>query len=280
MTTQDYIERAVEVMRRGDRATGGDMLERRDGVIDVAMADGLHSGGLPEEVRPIEVDPEKLVKSRVLVDHRCPALTAYKVLRTRLLRRMVQNGWTTLGITSPREGEGKTLTTINLAISISMMRSEPVVLVDLDFHKPAVHRYFGFDVGQGVAGYLSGEQSDEVLAVKPGIEQLVIYPGSCRPERSSELLSSLRMGEFVSGLKGRYPRSLVLFDLPPMLIGDDVLAFSPYIDTVLLVVEENSTTTDDLKKVAKQIRDLNMIGCVLNKASSFADDGYEYGSYK
>ena len=64
---------------------------------------------------------------------------AYKVLRTRVLQQMQQNRWTTLAVTSPKPDEGKTLTAINLSISMALKLDYTVVLVDLDFRKPSIH---------------------------------------------------------------------------------------------------------------------------------------------
>ena len=68
-------------------------------------------------------------------------------------------------------------------------------------------------------------------------------------------------------LKTRYPKRLVLFDLPPLLSADDALAFSPYVDAVLVVVEEGGTRTDELSRAMEYLRETNVLGVVLNKSA-------------
>ena len=82
---------------------------------------------------------------------------------------------------------------------------------------------------------------------------------------SSETLSAPKMVSLVEELKTRYPGRFVLFNLPPFLTTDDVLAFSPYVDAVLLVVEEGKTTSDELVQAKSLLQTVNIIGTVLNK---------------
>ena len=74
------------------------------------------------------------------------------------------------------------------------------------------------------------------------------------------------MGKLVEELKTRYPSRFVLFDLPALLTTDDALAFSPYVDAVLLVVEEGKTRKEDLVEAMEILRGVNVLGTVLNKA--------------
>ncbi|MDH3639447.1 MAG: exopolysaccharide biosynthesis protein, partial [Gammaproteobacteria bacterium] len=97
-------------------------------------------------------------------------------------------------------------------------------------------------------------------------------------KRSSELLTSVEMAEFVDECKNRYPGRCVLFDLPPVLVGDDAVAFAPYLDAILIVVEDNSTQTTDLARMLEVLEDMDLIGVVLNKSSEHAK-GYDYHHY-
>ena len=171
---------------------------------------------------------------------------AYKVLRTHVLQRMRTNGWKTLAITSPGEGNGKTLTAINLAISLAREVNQTILLVDLDLRRPSLGRYFVEGTTRGLSDYLTeGADLADVL-LHPGIERLVILPGNHSFTQSSEMLSSPRMVQLVQDLKTRYADRLILFDMPPLLAGDDVIAFLPYVDAVMLVIEEGKTTKDEL----------------------------------
>jgi capsular exopolysaccharide synthesis family protein len=205
-------------------------------------------------------------------------IDAYKLLRTRVMHRMVQNNWKTLGITSAGENEGKTLTCINLGISIAMKLDQTVLLVDADMRRPTVHSLFGFTPKLGLVDHLESGTSIEKMLVQPGVEGIVVLPGRSTTKRSSELLTSVEMAEFVDECKNRYPSRFVLFDLPPGLVGDDVVAFAPYLDAILIVVEDNSTQTTDLARTLEVLEDIELLGVVLNKSSEHMQ-GYDYHHY-
>ncbi len=75
------------------------------------------------------------------------------------------------------------------------------------------------------------------------------------------------MVELVEELKARYPSRIVLFDLPPVLPCDDVIAFAPYVDAALLVVEDGKTQESELKRAVELLDSINILGTVLNKST-------------
>jgi Mrp family chromosome partitioning ATPase len=94
---------------------------------------------------------------------------AYKVLRTQVSQRMRQHGWRTLGVTSPGPGEGKTLTAINLSISVALERNQSVLLVDANLGQPSIHSYLGIDVAQGLREHLLDGTPVQRILVNPRI---------------------------------------------------------------------------------------------------------------
>lgn len=76
------------------------------------------------------------------------------------------------------------------------------------------------------------------------------------------------MINFVNEVKSRYPSRIIIFDMPPLLTQVDTLSFSPYVDCALLVTQEGTTTTDDLKNAASLLKDVNVVGTVYNKSSA------------
>lgn len=209
--------------------------------------------------------------SNVLRDHRVifgetdrVGLTAYKMLRTQVLQRMTARNWNALGITSPAPEDGKTLTAINLAISLARELHHTVLLVDADLRNPSVLKYFGLKVAVGIGDYLlKGVPMGEVL-INPGIDRLVILPGREPVANSSEILASPAMGELVQELKNRYPARMVLFDLPPILSADDALSFTPYADAFLMVLRNGKTNRDELEHAMDIMKDATILGTVLN----------------
>lgn len=228
--------------------------------------------------KTVPVNHEHLRKNNLLIgllnQHH---IEAYKLLRTRVMRRMNQNNWVTLGVTSARENEGKSQTASNLAISIAMKLSYSVVLVDADLRRPSLHNLFGFQSKIGLIDYLVSGSNIEKMLVNPSIQNLLILPGrKSDSDRFSEHLSSPRMESLVKELKSRYSSRIVIFDLPPVLAGDDAIGFVPHLDATLMVVEDNKSQVGDLKQSIELLEDANIIGTILNKSS---EHNKTYGYY-
>lgn len=218
--------------------------------------------------RVVEVATEGLREKRIITDLDQNTFTdAYRILRTQVLQRLREKNWNSLAVTSPGMNEGKTLTAINLAISMAMEINHTVLLVDADLRQPAVHTYFDFDVEYGLSDYLVDDKPISKLLIHPAnFPRLVILPGGKPLDNSAELLNSPKMVRLVEELKSRYPSRIVLFDLPPLLSAADALAFAPYVDAALLVVEEGKTQVDEAKRAIGLLGSTSVIGTVLNKS--------------
>ncbi len=228
------------------------------------------------QTRQLDVDPKFLRANRVISSLNDPVSEPYKLLRTKVLQRMRANNWRTLAITSPTEGCGKTLTSINLAISIAREANQTVLLLDLDLKRPQVQRYLTQDELPGISDYLLKETPvPELLFNLKGVERLVVLPGHDSVTHSSEMLSSPRMVSLIQEMKARYPSRIVLIDMPPVLVCDDVLAFSPHLDAVLLVASDGETDRGDLTRATELLEKMNILGITLNKSSA-RNYGYYY----
>ncbi|THB66506.1 MAG: exopolysaccharide biosynthesis protein [Gammaproteobacteria bacterium] len=192
-------------------------------------------------------------------------VAVYKMLRTQILQKMNDNNWNALAITTPSAGAGSTLTSINLAISLAMEIRHTVLLVDFNLRNPGLHKPFGFEPQCGISDYLVDDIPLENMLVNPGFEGVVMLPGNQPLLNSSETISSPKLVQLVEELKNRYPSRIVIFDLPPVLTFDDALAFSPYADAFLLVLEEGKTKKADLQKSMELLKDSPVIGTVINK---------------
>jgi capsular exopolysaccharide synthesis family protein len=229
------------------------------------------------QTRAFAPDSKVLLRNRVLAGTDDPSvMAAYKMLRTQVLQRMKEKGWKALAITSPGPGEGKTLTAVNLAVSLAREVNHTVLLVDLDLRNPSVHQYFGYVPESGVSdAALHGVPITDAL-FNPGIERLVVLPGREAFSHSSEVLSSPGMVALVSELKHRYLSRMVIFDLPPVLSADDAVAFAPYVDAALLVIQEGKTTREDVTRAIGFLRDLPILGTVLNRSVEATTSSYYY----
>jgi exopolysaccharide/PEP-CTERM locus tyrosine autokinase len=218
------------------------------------------------QTRAVSVSPSVLRDRRIVAALESnPFSDAYKILRTQVLQRMRENGWNLLGITSPGGGEGKTLTAVNLAVSLAMEVSQTVLLVDADLRSPSIHTMFDLKRGRGLVDHLLDQTPVADLLVHPCIQRLVLLPGGRPMAGSSELLTSPPMRTLVNELKHRYTSRIVLFDLPPLLNSADVLAFAPLIDTLLLVVEAGRTQVEDVERSLSLMSEVPIVGTVLNK---------------
>ena len=216
--------------------------------------------------RTVTVDMDRLRRNRLIVAGSDETLgEAYRLLRTHILHGTERESRNTLMVTGPRPNEGKTLTTINLAIAIAHKVGQTVLVVDGDLRNPSVHRYLDLPAGPGLVDYLtSGYPIAESLVHPEGLANLVVLPAGRSTTRSVELLSSPRMVDLVRELKHFYPDRYVLFDLPPLLYADP-LAFAPLVDGILLVVEAGSTPREEITRALETLKEFPVLGCVLNK---------------
>jgi Mrp family chromosome partitioning ATPase len=195
-----------------------------------------------------------------------PAQRAYKILRTRLLQRLAAKQWRSVAVTSTTAGDGKTLTSINLAMALSQEPNTRVCLVDLDLQRPQVAAQMGLHCERGLGDYLLGEAEALQVMYNCGSPSLVVIPNTRTFDHSSEMLASTRMLELQRVIAAEMPRHIVIFDMPP-LTSDDVLTFAPRVDAVLLVVAEGRTERASLLKAKELIAEMNLLGVVLNCSS-------------
>ena len=217
-------------------------------------------------------------ESRVLLgeDHDERVVSAYKMLRTRTLQRMRRNGWHVIGVTSATQGDGKSLTAMNLALSLAKEETLSVVLVELDLRRPSVCSQLGIDPNRGLPDYLDGAADLESVLFRPeGTERIAILPNTEIYRNSSETLSSPKLANLIDRLRGTDEGRVVICDLPPFLVTDDVLAFQPLADAFLIVVSEGATSRDVLKKGVDILQELPILGVVLNRSEE-ATAGYYY----
>jgi protein-tyrosine kinase len=255
-------------------------LERaqRDGVAlaeapeDQSVAEVSEFAAPPASYRTpsLNADPALLERERILpAGAGGPHGPAYKLLRTQALKRLEQIGATSLAVISPGANDGKTLTAINLAITIAATTGRTALLVDFDLRNPSLHHRFGFEPTIGVEECLETRRPiHEALIKIAGYERLTLLPARSRVESSSELLSAKRVGDIVTEMRARYTNRVIVFDLPPVLQADDALAFSQHMQAALLVVSERHTKREDVTRTLELLRDTPVIGTVLNQSRS------------
>jgi Mrp family chromosome partitioning ATPase len=190
---------------------------------------------------------------------------AYKVLRTRVIQKMRENGWRTLAVTSPNTKAGTTVCAINLSIGLALEVNQTVLLVDANLRNPSIHKYLGITPKYCLADYLVDNIPIHDLIINPtAFDQLRILTGNRPLLDSAEMLSSPRMTLLAESLKNHDASRLIVYDLPNLQTADS-LAFIPLADAVLLVIEAGSTTEEELARAFEHLHGMQVIGTVLNK---------------
>jgi protein-tyrosine kinase len=229
--------------------------------------------------RNVPVDMNMLQGKRLIFKEEDQAIAEeYKLLRTHILQHTKGGQRNVLMITGPLPGEGKSLTSINLALSFSQDLEKAALLVDADLRNPSIHRYFGIKGEPGLVDHLeTGIPLSEVLVHPEGLRNLVLLPAGSRIAQGLELINSSRMEDLVQELKRAYPDRYVLFDFPPVLSYADALAFAPKADGIIVVVEAGRTSREDIDRCLQMLEKFPVLGLVLNKVEVSQQHLYYYG---
>jgi len=204
----------------------------------------------------------------VFPDEPSPASLSYKMLRTQILQRARQHSMRCIGVVSAASGEGKTVTAINLSLSLAAESNQSVILADLDFKRPSIARTLGLECESGLESFFTRDATIESLWRRfEGIPRLAVLPTMAPLAASSELLAGAAGAELLKNLRNVSGESLVIADLPPALLSDDVLAIAPSLDGVVIVVTEERTRREDLQRVFELLRSTPVIGTVLNASA-------------
>lgn len=184
----------------------------------------------------------------------------------------------TLVVTSSVSGEGKTLTSINMA-TVFAMSDKKTILLGLDLRKPKLHKDFDIDNEVGIVNYLIGQKEKSEIIKKTQIPNLDIITSGPIPPNPSELLLSSQTGELMGYLKENY--DYIVIDTPPVGLVADAIELFKYADATLYIVRQNYTQKGMPKMIDEKYRnsELKNISFVLNDFSISKGYGYGYGGY-
>ena len=218
--------------------------------------------------------------SPLFVVARDPASTAaeqYRLLRTRLEGRENAGRTQVLVVTSPRIGEGKTVTSANLALTMSQEFQHKVLLLEADLRRPVLAELFGAAPGPGLGDVVTGTATiDDALVMVPG-QQLFLLPAGSGAARSTELLASTSMQRTLDMLRSRFDR--IVIDTPPMTLADTHV-IARLADGLLIVVRSGVTPRPAVERALAAVDRRQLVGIVLNEVDE-KPDGYAYaGAYE
>jgi capsular exopolysaccharide synthesis family protein len=210
---------------------------------------------------------------------RSPVSEAYRTLRSTLRYSTMEQPVRTLLITSAIEGEGKTVTAANLAVSIADT-GKRVVLVDADLRRPSQHALFGKERTAGLTTLLAGDLELSAVLLRTDVDNLLLLPAGPTPPNPSELLESPRMEAVLNQLAEM--SDMVIVDVPPVLAVTDACALTSKVDAVMLVVMAGKATSDLIAQAVHTLRHArsHLIGAVLNRVKVARRSPYHhYYSY-
>jgi non-specific protein-tyrosine kinase len=171
----------------------------------------------------------------------------------------------TFEVTSARPREGRTQTTVNLAVAIARA-GQRVIVVDCDLRRPRVHEFFGLPNDVGFTSVLLGEPLSDALQPIPGVDQLYVLTSGPIPPNPAELLASRRCSEVFDSLQA--DGTLLLVDTPPLLPVTDAAEVARIVDSVLLVTTARVSTRKRVRQAVQLLRQVGapLVGTILNRA--------------
>ena len=211
---------------------------------------------------------------------RSPAAEAYRTLRSGVMALASRRELKVFAIVSPVQGEGKTTTASNLAVTLSHT-DRRVLLIAADLRRPSLYRYFQLENDIGLSDVLLGEIPFEeaTQAVSPNLWVLV---SGKPPARPAELLQSHRMADLLSRQRERF--DFIIIDGPPVLGLADTLAIAPLADAVILIASAEQSkrgaithALDQLSQVGVSVRGGILNNMSLSKRGGTYGYGYGYG---
>jgi protein-tyrosine kinase len=275
--TVGLIERAAALLRQQEvaepaapitprKATGGAALTLTSPqlVLDRGRLAGFGIA-IPSAARSRTVEEFRLVKrnlvgawsqSDLMADHRSSRL---------------------IMVTSARPGEGKTFTSLNLALAFASERSVKALLVDVDTQRSTVPEILGIGGEKGIVDVLAGDLELPEVLIQTNIPNLMILPAGRGGPHVPELLSSREMSALLEELTQRLPDHYLIIDTPPCMASSDAAALAPLVGQIVFVVEANNTQQGEIEAALGTLSTCPRISLLLNKSDSLATE--HFGSY-
>ncbi|MDP6538408.1 MAG: CpsD/CapB family tyrosine-protein kinase [Planctomycetota bacterium] len=226
-------------------------------------AAGLLGRADPDEARSTPVRREEI---QMIGEPRGPIAEQFRSLRNSIIALNPDGAPRTVVLTSAVEGEGKTVSTLNLAIALAELPGIQVLVIDGDLHAPAVEDYLGVTRCQGLADVLRGACAIDAAIRPTSIDQVALMGSGTLPGNPSKLLGSDRMRTVLNSLKQRY--SYVLIDTPAAMSISDASLLGAIADGIVLVVRLESTPRPFVEQTLNDLEAMggNVLGTCLTGA--------------
>jgi protein-tyrosine kinase len=225
---------------------------------------------LDDQIRQVYLNRPHLESMRIVSqDGLDPQAGSFDMLRAQVLQAMDRSNWQFLAVTSPTAGCGKSVTAINLALSIARQPERSVFLVDMDLQKPKIADYLGIKCPHGLLSILEGRLQlvNTVFRASVGSINLLVLPGEICKSGSSEWMASRAMAATLQTIKREFRSGVVIFDLPPMLVSDGVISILPHMDALLLVAGIGTSKPSEITECNKHLHSTTVLRVVATKVS-------------
>ena len=202
------------------------------------------------------------------------AAEAYRMLRTSILLSTAGHPPKTLMVTSGQPGDGKTTTVFNIALALTQLKAE-VLVVDCDMRKPRIHKLLQLQKGEGLSTLLASGGDPDKFIYRTPVRGLSVLPCGYVPPNPSELISSGSMKEALRSLSERF--DYVIIDAPPMISVSDPIILSTLVDGVILVVKSGESKGESVRRASQDLSSVGarVLGVALNNLN-IRKDGYDY----
>ena len=229
----------------------------------------------PEDAGTIHIDPHIVAAT----DHQSPIAEQYRILRTNLQSLKHFTGPRTLVLTSAVHEEGKSVTAINLALTLAQQEGLRVLLIDADLRRSTIHSWLGLDGTTGLSTVLSNGLDLDGAVVRLQSPPLAVLPAGPRHDRPAELLESNAMKRLLALLKTQY--DVIIIDAPPILPVTDPGILGAQSDGVLLVVRAGKTQRTVVKQALELLKHskAKILGSILTHVDYYIPGYYRYYHY-
>ena len=255
-------------------------------IANAAPAPAVRAKDWTGPVQPL--DREKMTDAGYIVPGMAVngAVEEFRIIRRELLSRIrgnrhqqpIPNGNVIL-VTSAHPGDGKTYSSINLAISLSAEPGVEVLLIDADFAKPNVASALGLSAEKGMMDALANPDiSVEDLVIRTDVPSLSVLPAGVSRDNDDEYLASSHMEEIISALVAGRPERILIFDSPPLLAASPATMLAGCVGQTILVVRADRTTEAALRDSIGLLKECDCVQLLLNGVK-FSSSGRNFGSY-
>jgi protein-tyrosine kinase len=280
---EQAAQRLEQLRRAGIEVPGGAApAEAHTGAAPVAVAETTSQ---VSQSRQVVIDLDRLDAQSIITPHAPRSHTAdqFRVIKRPLIANAMGRGAAPIKhgnlimITSALPGEGKSFSSINLAMSIAAELDNTVMLVDADVARPSVLRMLGLEPGPGLLDVLEGKAELADALLRTNVDKLTILPSGTPHARATELLASDAMRDLLDDMANRYPDRIIIFDSPPLLLTTESRVLATHMGQIVVIVQAGRTLQADVQNALSTIEACPIKLLVLNRAREQSGGAYGYG---